>query len=280
MSQRDDKTSPHKTIVIAIHGPYQPWINILDQGQLRTWMLQKSTIKIVNVFGRKISHKFLDIDRKLYFLRWSNNKLIAYFSLGIEALTKWALNLDRFKPGFSISVSNEPTETWKLEMPDSLLLQGIKNMAVFRESLNHDFNFLVTTITSSYLNLTLLEKFLEEVEPKNFLGGRIEKSGDMSYQQGSFRVYSRDVVENLVEHSNKYKHWKIEDIAMGTLAASLYSEFTEIPNKTLQSVTEVDKLTKEDLETTISYRCKSLENGIRNDVKVMLSLHERILFGR
>jgi tetratricopeptide (TPR) repeat protein len=45
-------------------------------------------------------------------------------------------------------------------MPDLLLLQGVKNIAVFRESLNHDFDYLVTTITSTYLNLTLLDNYL------------------------------------------------------------------------------------------------------------------------
>ena len=268
-----------KILVIGIHGPFEPWKSIFAQGQIKTWMQTTANIRVENAFGKKISQKYARLDQQVYFLRWSENKLIAYTSLIMEAIAKLSLGVHRLKPSVTAIDDPELGSIWEIDMSDSLMLQGIKNMAVFRESLNHDFDYLVTTITSSYINLALLKKFLEEVEPKNFLGGRIEKSGDMTYQQGSFRVYSRDVVENLVNHSNKYRHWKIEDIAMGALAASLYTEFTEIPNMTLQSVTEVDKLTKEDLDTTISYRCKSLENGIRNDVKVMHSLHKRILLG-
>jgi hypothetical protein len=161
-------------------------------------------------------------------------------------------------------------------MPDSLMLQGVKNLAAFRESLNLEYDFLVTTISSSYLNLSLLKEFLEQVKPENFVGGRIEKSGDMKYQQGSFRVYSRDVVENLVSHSRHYKHWKIEDIAMGALTTSLYSEFTEMPNMTIQSVSDVENISNEELGRIISYRCKSTMNGARKDAEVMHSLHNRL----
>jgi len=269
-----------KILAIGIHGPYEPWKSIFVNGQVKTWMQTTSSIRVENAFGKKISHKYAKIDQQIYYLRWSGNKLIAYTSLLIEALAKLSFRVSKLKPDVRAKVNPELGNIWEIDMSDSLMLQGIKNMAVFRESLNHEFDFLVTTITSSYINLALLEEFLEKVEPKNFLGGRIERSGNMTYQQGSFRVYSRDVVENLVKHSKRYRHWKIEDIAMGTLAASLYSQITEIPNKTLSSVPEVDKLTKVDLDTIISYRCKSVENDIRNDVKVMHSLHKRILLGR
>jgi hypothetical protein len=162
-------------------------------------------------------------------------------------------------------------------MPDSLMLQGVKNMSVFRNSLSFEFDFLVTTITSTYINVSALEEYLDKKTPKEFLGGRIEKSGTMKFQQGSFRVFSRDMVQKIVENSCNYQHWKIDDIALGRLLTSLNSNFTPIPNLTVESQKELEEIEEADLRTTVSYRCKSISAGRRIDADLMKLLHHRIL---
>ena len=280
MDENCKESNSSKILIIAIHGPYEPWVSILHDGQRKTWMKSWNGIRIINIQGRRIHDRFLKLDQTIYFLRWSRKRFIAYLSLLAEACLKEALFLNRYRPRFNQGNYESSVLNLELQMPDTLMLQGVKNLAAFRKSLDYEYEFLVTTITSSYLNLHALRKCLDKVDPDGFLGGRIEKSGSMHYQQGSFRVYSRDVVENLVSHSRRYKHWKIEDIAMGNLAASLYSNFTELPNLTLQSVGEVEELTEEELKQTISFRCKSTQDGIRKDVEVMHSLHEKLLLGR
>lgn len=266
-----------KVLVIAVHGPYQPWLEILENGQLKTWMNTESSSKVINVFGIAMKNKIKDIDQKIYYLRWSEIKFIAYFALILEVAVKRFFPIYMYRPKISSHQDGPKTEIWEIQMPDSLLLQGVKNVSVFRKSLELDFDFLVTTITSSYLNVPLLESALSQIPPTNFVGGRIEKSGKMEYQQGSFRVYSRDVVYKLVKNSHKYKHWKIEDIAMGDLVSMYYSELSPLPNCTLESLADVESLTQGDLEGTISYRCKSTEENKRIDAQIMKSLHERIL---
>lgn len=266
-----------RILILVIHGPYEPWLSILHKGQKLTWMRIKSKSKVVNVFGLPLRNRIVSFDQQIYFLRWSKKKIVAYSALAIEMLIKKIVRLDRYRPKIVVAQDVELGEVWQIQMPDSLLLQGVKNMSTFRESIKYNYDFLVTTITSSFLNVPLLEIYLSGVKPEKFVGGRIEKSGDMTYQQGSFRVYSRDVVENLVKHSENYKHWKIEDIAMGDLTSTLYSEFTDIPNATIRSVADLAYIRKEDLLKTISYRCKSMENGFRNDAIIMKSLQEKIV---
>ena len=273
------KNQSPKILIIGIHGPYQPWLEILENGQLKTWMTCKSSSRIINVFGLAMKSRIKDIDQGLYYLRWSRVKFIAYLSLILEAGLKKLFPIDKYRPNISSQYGGSTNEIWEVQMPDSLLLQGVKNVSVFRKSLELDYDFLVTTITSSYINVPLLEDALSQIPPTGFLGGRIEKSGEMEYQQGSFRVYSRDVVAKLVENSHRYKHWKIEDIAMGDLVSKYYFLFSCLPNYTLESLADVESLTQEDLKNTISYRCKSSSENKRIDSQIMKSLHKRILSG-
>lgn len=239
-------------------------------------MSSHSSIRIVNAFGRAIKPTHVSRDEKMYFLRWSKNPLLAYGALSLEALLKKIIRLDNFEPKVQISVDKNLGEVWTVNMPDSLLLQGLKNMSIFRESLNHDFEYLVTTITSTYLNLENLQSYLDKVSNLNFAGGRIEKSGAMFYQQGSFRVYSRDVVGRLVSSSKRYPHWKIEDIAMGSLVSKLRVQLDEIPNTTLSTEQDVANLTGEDIQKFVSYRCKSMKQNKRNDPAIMKALQNRV----
>lgn len=274
---RSEELQKPKILIVGIHGEYQPWLEIFQDGQRQTWMTDSENIKIVNAFGSPIRPSLRRLDEKIYYLRWFSNRLIAYGSLLIEAAIKMVVPLDKWRPKVRYINDENKGGIWRVEMCDSLMLQGVKNLAVFRNALNYDFDFFVTTITSSYLNLQALEEYLSQITSPRFVGGRIEKSGTLIYQQGSFRVYSRDVVCELVKNSKRYKHWKIEDIAMGNLTSLLQNEITSMPNRTLQTVQDVDSLTETDLRSTISYRCKATENGKRIDSKIMKLLHSRIL---
>lgn len=274
---RNEEHKNPKILIVGIHGEYQPWIEIFQNGQRQTWMTDSENTKIVNAFGSPMRPSFRSIDEKIYYLRWSNNRLIAYGSLLVEAVLKFALPFDKLRPKVKYRKNENLGDTWRIELCDSLMLQGVKNLAVFRNALNYDFDFFVTTITSSYLNIQALEEYLSVITSPRFVGGRIEQSGSLTYQQGSFRVYSRDVVCDLVKNSKKYRHWKIEDIAMGNLTSLFVHKVTSMPNRTLQTAQDVDSLTEEDLRSTISYRCKATENGKRIDSKIMGLLHSRIL---
>lgn len=267
-----------RILILAIHGPYEPWMGILREGQLKTWMKPSKNIRIINVFGKAIPASLLDLDQKIYFLRWSKHKLIAYSSLFVEALMKRILILNRIRPSVIQRQDQIYGEVWEFQMPDSLMIQGVKNLAAIRESLNQDYDFLVTTITSSYINTRALEDILSLAKKESFVGGRIEKSGLMRFQQGSFRVYSRDVVEYLIANQSKYKHWKIEDIAMGDLVATKYNEYTDIPNLTINSVEDVQKYDSSDIKSACSIRCKSVEqNGTRGDVPIMKAIDQLLM---
>jgi len=240
-------------------------------------MQQNGEIRVVNVFGRRIPNRYLPLDQKLYFLRWSQSKIVAYISLFVEAILKKILMVNRYKPNIELKEDDTFGEVWEVQQPDSLLLQGVKNMATFRESLNHEFDFLVTTITSTYLNLDQISKALCDSSRVQFAGGRIENSGGKKFQQGSFRVYSRDVVEYIVRNAKQYKHWQVEDIAMGNVIAAKYKNLIEMPNMTIGHPEDLDKIDPQSLIKVCSFRCKSQSNsGDRADASIMKILNTRL----
>jgi hypothetical protein len=213
----------------------------------------------------------------MYFLRWHKNKIIAYVSLAFEGFVKEVMRLDRRRPEIEVTQSPGKGQIWTVDVPDLILLQGVKNLAVFRKSLDYDFDYFVTTITSSYINLQALEDSLATTPRDNFLGGRIEQSGSREYQQGSFRVYSRDIIEYIVKNSKYYKHWLIEDIAMGRLLDSGDFKLQKMSNVTLATMSELEDLDPSVLSHAISYRCKSTAGPNRIDDQIMQRLHARIL---
>jgi hypothetical protein len=269
-----------KVLILVIHGPYEPWISIYKQGQLQTWMEDSANIRVLNYFGKRMKSKYLGFDQKVYFLRWNKSQLIAYTSLLFEALIKRFIFLHKFNPRVRKKFDEDLGEIWEVSLPDSLLLQGVKNLAALRNALDFEFDYLVTTISSTYIHYSALISFLNKSPRERFLGGRIEKSGVNEYQQGSFRVYSRDVVKYLVENRKKYKHWQIEDIAMANLARIRYKALTELPNISVSSIECGRLLRAVSLKEVCSVRCKSvLEDGKRQDAEIMQIIHTLIKTG-
>lgn len=264
-----------RILILAIHGPYQPWMSILMDGQLQTWMKHVDDVKIVNIFGRKINSRWLNFDQKIYFLRWSKSRFISYMSLFVEAILKKAFLVNRYKPRTRSYTSDDLGDVWEIQMPDTLMLQGVKNISALCESLKFEYDYLVTTITSSYINTSALSEALQNTPRDNFVGGRIEINGKKKFQQGSFRVYSRDVVEYVKENAKQYKHWQIEDIAMGNLIDRKYKVFSELANVTVQSLNEISSLDEVLLGEICSFRCKSVtKEGIRSDVAIMKEINK------
>ena len=271
--------SEQKICILVIHGPYSPWIEILNDGQLRTWIKDSEkfpNITVVHVFGEPVREKAHKLDEKYYYLYWSRLKLIARAVISFEYLwkkmiTKWQ-PLVHARKTYTDKVGIE----WHVAMPDLAILQGVKHLAAIRKSLELDYDFLVTTVTSNYINLSQLQKEVSKLPRNKVLSGRIMTIGPHTWQQGSFRLWSRDIAEWIIENSRRYKHHLVEDVAMGRLLETSGGEFIGISHETLVTVEAAKKLTKNQLRSIASFRCKSMELGIRTDAQIMQVIHQKL----
>jgi hypothetical protein len=268
-----------KVCILVIHGPYSPWIEILKEGQLKTWArdLEKfPNITVVHIFGNPVGARAHKLDEKYYYLYWSRSKLIARTVISLEYV--WKKLITKWKP--LVYEKNKYTDMnsieWHVAMPDLAILQGVKHLAAIRKSLELDYDFLVTTVTSNYINLRQLQTEVSNLQRNKVLSGRIMTIGPHTWQQGSFRLWSRDIAEWIIDSSERYQHHLVEDVAMGRLLEKSGGEFIGISNETLETVETVKKLTKNHLSSIASFRCKSMEFGLRTDAQVMRALHEKL----
>jgi hypothetical protein len=84
-------------------------------------------------------------------------------------------------------------------------------------------------------------------------------------------------VEYICQNSKKYKHWQIEDIAMGNLINLKYKKLHPMANVSVPSIQEAAQLTPEQFSSTMSYRCKSINGHERNDSEIMHFIHDQLL---
>ena len=100
--------------------------------------------------------------------------------------------------------------------------------------------------------------------------------GDEHFQQGAFRLYSRDVIEYIVRNRKSYNHSAPEDVAMGRGFSKLGIELVPLPSYNFTDIEGVESLTTEDFLNNYHFRMKSGSFKKRQDVSIMHSLHDRI----
>ena len=256
-----------KVLVVAIHGPYEPWMRILRMGQLPTWNKKSKSVKIINAFGIPLGKFMHRLEIGVYHRKWSKSPYLAYPLLFLDFLVKKGLQVNKWKPKVLETKSDEFGDIWTIQMKDLSLNQGLKNLTIFEHSLTHDYDFFVTVTTSTYLNVNTLSSYLENCPKSGFVGGNIVNTSGIYFQQGSFRVYSRDVVSNIAKRREFYAHWLLEDVAMSRLVSLAEYNLVNIPNLIVENEEEVLKVKHP--EKIVSWRCKSHRAKERCDDELM-----------
>lgn len=275
------KTTNPRILILDVHGPYEPWLSILNDGQLKTWAVKdvSHNVEIIHVMGNSVSGIAHRIDEFLYSLKFSKPRWAGIIALCFDFVFKKIIG----NIIFNIRVTTgEPSnyKKWVVQMPDFAMVMGNKMISAFKFALeNSDFDYLGTTITSTYLNTDKLSSFAETLPRRNLLAGNFITRGSEHFQQGAFRLYSRDVIEYIVKNRKKYEHWALEDVAMGRLLKNQGFEEINIPNLTIKSLEEFELLDSNLVEEQVYFRCKGVTrfgNKVRGDVEILMAVHHRI----
>jgi hypothetical protein len=161
-------------------------------------------------------------------------------------------------------------------MLDLNLMMNRKSLAVFNFAANSNYDFVIITTSSSYLNLKNLEEALGGLPRKNLVAGRILKQHAIKFPAGSFRIFTPDVLKRAIEIRDLYKYWLPEDLALGQLLQNLDLVFVELPSIDLPTIDALNSLDSEKISKNIHFRLKNEIDGVRTDVETMKALHEII----
>ena len=127
------------------------------------------------------------------------------------------------------------------------------------------------------MNLRALDAVLDNLPNKDLVAGRILHQQDNHFPCGTFRVFSRDVVEKMVEKRNEYKLYLPEDLAIGKLLSGFNLSLIDLPSIDLPDMATLEALSQDVIERTPHFRCKSGTHENREDVGIILRLHERLM---
>jgi len=271
------KETDSRSIFCAItHGLYEPWIDILHSGQATTWLSNAEVEGFeINHFhgvpGNKLVIKYDKLHEKL---RWTNRWVAMPLRVFDQII---GFPLRRYIPKQEIS------RRLKLKHPvieirfiDIYATMKWKDLAILEYFFkNSTANYLFMTTTSSYVDSSKLMNLVSRLPRTDLYAGAVAYSG-ANFAAGNNRLFSRDVVEKILNTRRKLDCGVIEDVALGNLCQLLGYSLYELPKINISSMDELDQLSDSSIEGNFHFRLKSGTASKRDDVKIMLKLHKRM----
>lgn len=268
------KSTEPKILVLVGHALYEPWSSILYEGQLKTWATTSSN-PIVHTFANPVKKPLKILDSLLWKLKW--NTTTGKIATGLEVILKFPFSVFQGKL-IEQKLPGSDERAFRLDIPDLDLLMNFKSYALITGSLAYDFDFLVCTTTSSYLNLDNLNNAIKKLPRNGLIAGRILEQGSSKFASGSFRVFSRDVVVEFLNQRSKFSTWRPEDQAFGFLVieSGMDVQFVKLSSIDVPSLDLLEEIPNDLLSETIHFRLKSGTLGKRDDISIMHALHHRL----
>jgi hypothetical protein len=157
-------------------------------------------------------------------------------------------------------------------VPESYLNANPKTIAGLRHVLNtYDFDYIFRTNTSTYINLKLLEKFIETLPDRGYYGGFEAEYGGVRFASGTGILLSRDVAQMIVEDP-EWEFELIDDVAIGRCMRRMGVDLQPFDRVDVLDRAQLDKLDVKALKSAFFVRCKGTESR-EHDVIAMRRVH-------
>jgi hypothetical protein len=122
----------------------------------------------------------------------------------------------------------------------NILKKSLESMKYILKEHIDEFDFLIRTNISTVINMELLAKFLSNIPPtKYYGGGHLHKCvwgsdkrlyGDY-YSQGTGIIFSKDIVEDMCTHADRFEYDIIDDVSFGRYVRKYHGDIFENTNK-------------------------------------------------
>ncbi len=264
-----------KVLCAVVHGLYEPWISILKNGQIPTWLSDDfpKNFSVVHFHGRPVGGFGQEIDRIHEKMRWSGrvpNGILRVIDriLMFPFLTKI--------PKVSISTAlPDHISGIQIEWPDIYATMRWKDLAIIKYFYTQtDSDFLFMTTSSSYIRPFKLIEYCSKFEVSDVYAGS-KPYPDAEFISGANRILSRSAAEAVLSSKIFWDPAVIEDVALGDLMRKngiVYQGYDQI---NIPSLEYLESVSDEKLESGYHFRVKSGNIKERNDDQIMKRLSER-----
>jgi hypothetical protein len=266
-----------EVMVSVSHSLKEPWLSIFRDGSEATWIRQElpSNFELVHFHGLQLSKFWNSWDSIHERIRWKNRWVatpLRWFDLFLGF--PFLRYIPSTHPSTQLKTKHLSVE---VNVKDIYQFLRWKDLAVLDYFINcSEANYLFMTTNNSYVNFTKLESVIKNLPSTNLYGGVIAYEG-ANFAAGNNRILSRDVATRMVHHRSSFSAGYIEDVAMGALASRLGIEFHELKSLIFESLPELEAKSDNELKANFHFRLKSGSLTSRNDVEIMLRLHQRLL---
>ena len=211
-----------KILIVVEHGLYEPWINILNEGQRKTWLRWPlpESVKVIHLHGTPLTPIGWKLDRLHEKIRWTNR----WVAMPLAWLDRFLLLPFRwYIPKISRSELLEiEEEVLHTHFPDSYLNFQWKFLALLKYFLEEtDFDFIFATTTSSMIKPFALQRLVSKFNPEENIYAGVKPYEGANFAGGNNRLLSRSAANMIIENRWRIDPGTIEDKAMGELFSKL-----------------------------------------------------------
>lgn len=158
-------------------------------------------------------------------------------------------------------------------IPESWLGIAAKTKVAFRHVVeSEDFDFLLRTNTSTYVNRPRLAGFVRGLPTSDFYGGYLHHFGPLAIAAGTGILMSRDVVETAA-YAEDFALAEWDDGQLGMCLHRRGVKARSLHRLEFRCASDVEQYADR-LPNYWHIRCKSGPNSQRNDVAVMHRIHQ------
>ena len=258
------------------HGLYKPWLDILYSGQVPTWLSNKSLrdFSVHHFHGLPGNTIVTKIDKMHEKIRWSNRWVAAPLRILDNILS---FPVQNYIPSQEVSKNLIMKQSViQINFIDTYVTMKWKDLAIFDYFIRKsEDSYLFMTTTSSYIRPIKLQEIISHLPISGVYAGALSYPG-AKFASGNNRLFSRDVILEILSLRKNLESGLIHDMALGNLCSKIGLTQIELPKRDILSMEELYSLSEKDLISNFHFRLKSGTLEDRNDVAIMNELHRRV----
>lgn len=184
-------------------------------------------------------------------------------------------NLLLSKKSINIPTASFANHDIKVEVNEGLRNLGLKSLSAYKALMDFGYEIVYKTTLSSIVQPKLFQEAVENI-PSNtpHYTGTVIHFGEKPFISGANLFLNRKAIEILLRKRTYWQHGLLDDVAIGRLLRGYLSD-TGLNSINIESLEQVEKLTKKEITRTMHFRCKSSKTP-RNDVEIIKLMNSKM----